>query len=396
LTRREKSWLDERLAQLSGNERQRLYKQAARLRKSAQGGRRGGVLEAGRSRSALMEEDGPGFEKLARGPSGSLDDWVMRLLKEEDLEDVHPTSMIDAALQEGLVMAVGAGRCTVRAEGQLLDCVLRPELTVAQQSTIAVGDDVRFSRADDREPMVEEVLPRRATLSRPDPFYGHIERVVAANIDSVVIVVSVSTPPLHPKLIDRYLIAVQRGGAESILCVNKIDLLDNEADCQSELSKLRPYRELGLPILLCSSEDGRGIDQLRAVLAGRRCVFVGHSGVGKSSLTNALDPSLGLVTNTLREGDGKGRHTTTASQLYDLPGGIQVIDTPGIREFGLWKLTPEEVRWYFTEFDPFAPACKFADCSHTHEPTCAVKRAVYQGRLSRSRYESYCRILETL
>jgi ribosome biogenesis GTPase / thiamine phosphate phosphatase len=396
LTRREKSWLDERLAQLSGNERQRLYKQAARLRKSAQGGRRGGVLEAGRSRSALMEEDGPGFEKLARGPSGSLDDWVMRLLKEEDLEDVHPTSMIDAALQEGLVMAVGAGRCTVRAEGQLLDCVLRPELTVAQQSTIAVGDDVRFSRADDREPMVEEVLPRRATLSRPDPFYGHIERVVAANIDSVVIVVSVRTPPLHPKLIDRYLIAVQRGGAESILCVNKIDLLDNEADCQSELSKLRPYRELGLPILLCSSEDGRGIDQLRAVLAGRRCVFVGHSGVGKSSLTNALDPSLGLVTNTLREGDGKGRHTTTASQLYDLPGGIQVIDTPGIREFGLWKLTPEEVRWYFTEFDPFAPACKFADCSHTHEPTCAVKRAVYQGRLSRSRYESYCRILETL
>jgi ribosome biogenesis GTPase len=255
---------------------------------------------------------------------------------------------------------------------------------------------VRFSLADDREPMVEEVLPRRATLSRPDPFYGHIERVVAANIDSVVIVVSVRTPPLHPKLIDRYLIAVQRGGAESILCVNKIDLLDNEADCQSELSKLRPYRELGLPILLCSSEDGRGIDQLRAVLAGRRCVFVGHSGVGKSSLTNALDPSLGLVTNTLREGDGKGRHTTTASQLYDLPGGIQVIDTPGIREFGLWKLTPEEVRWYFTEFDPFAPACKFADCSHTHEPTCAVKRAVHQGRLSRSRYESYCRILETL
>jgi ribosome biogenesis GTPase / thiamine phosphate phosphatase len=284
----------------------------------------------------------------------------------------------------------------VRADDATLDCLLRPELTVAQQSAIAVGDEVRYSVTEDGLRTVEEVLPRHARLSRPDPFYRHIERVVAANIDAAVIVVSVKTPPLHPKLIDRYLIAVQRGGAEPMLCVNKIDLLETEAERAAELAKLEPYRELGLQSFLCSSEDGRGIEALRAALTGRRCAFVGHSGVGKSSLTNALDPSLGLVTNTMREGDGKGRHTTTASQLYDLPGGVQVIDTPGIREFGLWKLTAEEVGWYFTEFEPFAPSCKFGDCSHTHEPTCGVKRAVHQGRLSHSRYDSYCRILASL
>jgi ribosome biogenesis GTPase len=397
LTRREKSWLDERLAQLSGNERQRLYKQAARLRKTGQTGRRSSTpSDGGRSRTALLEDDSPGFEKLARGPSGSLDDWVMRLLKEEDPDRVEPVAAVAADLQDGLVVAVGQGRCTVRTEDRTLDCLLRPELAVAQQSALAVGDEVRFSLTEDVEGMVEEVLPRRATLSRPDPFYRHIERVVAANIDAAVIVVSVKTPPLHPKLIDRYLIAVQRGGAEPLLCVNKIDLLETETERNSELAKLKPYRELGLQTLPCSSQDGSGIDGLRAALAGRRCVFVGHSGVGKSSLANALHPALGLATNTLREGDGKGRHTTTTSQLYDLPGGIQVIDTPGIREFGLWKLTAEEVRWYFTEFEPLAPACKFADCSHTHEPVCAVKRALHHGQLSRSRYDSYCRILASL
>lgn len=240
------------MAQLSGNERQRLYKQAAKLRKSAQNGRRGGSADTGRSRSALLEEDAPGFEKLARGPSASLDDWVLRLLKEEELEVTEPAPVEGMALREGLVVAVGAGRCTVLAEGETLDCLLRPELTVAQQSAIAVGDEVRFSRTDDGETMVEEVLPRRATLSRPDPFYRHIERVVAANIDAVVIVVSVKTPPLHPKLIDRYLIAVQRGGAEPLLCVNKIDLLATEAERAVELSKLQPYRELGLRTHLCS------------------------------------------------------------------------------------------------------------------------------------------------
>jgi ribosome biogenesis GTPase len=394
LNRREKSWLDDRLRQLGGNERQRLYKQAAKLRKSAHGGRHSGG--AGRPPSRLLDEEGPAFEKLSKGPSSSLDDWVMRLLKEEDLDLPQATPLMGAATDSGVVVAVGPGCCTVRSEPGLFDCTLRPELTLGQQTAIAVGDQVRFSRIGDPGGVVEEVLPRRTTLSRPDPFHRHIERVIAANIDVVVIVVSVMTPPLHPKLIDRYLIAAQRGGAAPVLCVNKVDLLGSEEERETELAKLRPYRELGIPALLCSTTEGQGIDALLHALAGKLCVFVGHSGVGKSSLINAVHPELGLATNTLREGDGKGRHTTTASHLYDLPHGIQVIDTPGIREFGLWKLTPEEVRWYFEEFEPLASGCKFTNCSHTHEPACAVKRAVRQGRLSNARYDSYRRILATL
>jgi len=125
-------------------------------------------------------------------------------------------------------------------------------------------------------------------------------------------------------------------------------------------------------------------------------VFVGHSGVGKSSLLNALQPELDLATNTLRAADGKGRHTTTGSSLYELPHGIRIIDTPGIREFGLWKLTREEARWYFPEFADLAPCCRFTDCTHLHEPECAVKRAANTGRISPARYESYRRVASTL
>jgi ribosome biogenesis GTPase / thiamine phosphate phosphatase len=394
LNRREKSWLEDRLKQFGGNERQRLYKQAAKLRKAAQGGRRAGG--GGRSASALLDEDGPAFEKLSKGPSSSLDDWVMKLLKEEELDLPQTAFAPAAATEEGVVVAVGAGCCTVQWGAELVECTLRPELTIGQQTAVAVGDQVRFSGIEERAGVVEETLPRQTTLSRPDPFHRHIERVIAANIDAVVIVVSVKTPPLHPKLIDRYLIAAQRGGAAPVLCVNKIDLLASDEEREAELSKLQPYRELSIPALLCSTTEGHGIDTLLQALAGKRCVFVGHSGVGKSSLINAIHPELGLATNTLREADGKGRHTTTASHLYDLPHGIQVIDTPGIREFGLWKLTREEVRWYFDEFEPFAPGCKFSDCSHTHEPACAVKRAVRQGRIAQARYDSYRRILATV
>lgn len=235
---------------------------------------------------------------------------------------------------------------------------------------------------------IEEVLPRRTVLSRSDPGNPHRELVIAANVDLVVNVVSVKNPPLRPGLIDRYLIATGKSGAEPLLCVNKIDLLEDA----SELDVLRPYQELGLTVVRCSAASGDGIAELLEALAGKMCVFTGHSGVGKSSLLNALDPALDLAAGEVSSVNQKGRHTTTSSALYQLPGGGMLIDTPGIRELGLWNVSAADIRRYYREFE--SCRCPFSDCSHSHEPDCGVKRAVETGEIAAARYESYLRILE--
>jgi ribosome biogenesis GTPase len=214
--------------------------------------------------------------------------------------------------------------------------------------------------------------------------------VIAANVDVVVNVVSLKTPPLRPGLIDRYLIAIGKSGAEPLLCVNKIDLLESA----EELDAVRPYQDIGIPVILCSASTGAGLDELSGALAGKLCVLAGHSGVGKSSLLNALDPQLQIATGSVSEANEKGRHTTTSSALYRLPNGATVIDTPGIREFGLWDITRDDLRHYYQEFGAYQ--CAFADCTHVHEPDCAVKRAVASGAISEARYESYARILASL
>ena len=176
-----------------------------------------------------------------------------------------------------------------------------------------------------------------------------------------------------------------------ILAVNKVDLLD-EFTRESELSKLDPYREVATTIL-CSTADGTGIEHLRQTLAGQTCVFVGHSGVGKSSLVNSFDASLGVLTGSVSEGYGRGTHTTTSSTMHELAGGTQIIDTPGIRSFGLWDIDSSQLGWYFPEFEEFRPDCKFRDCSHSHEPHCGIKTALGKGLISKARYDAYMRIL---
>jgi ribosome biogenesis GTPase len=238
------------------------------------------------------------------------------------------------------------------------------------------------------------VLPRRTKLSRPDPQNPNIERVIVSNVDLVVITVSVKTPPLHPRLIDRYLVAIQRGGATPVICVNKLDLLPEAAERGEELHKLTPYEDLGIEITTCSTTTFEGMARLRQVVEAKTCAFVGHSGVGKSSILNALSPELKLETAKLSEGYGRGRHTTTASSLHYLPGGTRLIDTPGIRSFGVWKMEPRELVWYFPEFQEPAAECRFNDCSHTHEPDCGIKTAVARGGVSTHRYDTYLRLLK--
>ncbi|MCP4660352.1 MAG: ribosome small subunit-dependent GTPase A [bacterium] len=311
-------------------------------------------------------------------------------------EPQPPTPPTAAPARGGVVVALSSGACRIDSDGELIECVLPSRLAHAQRAAVAVGDEATFQRHGASGHRLREVLPRRTTLSRPDPHNPRIERLIAANIDVVVQVVSVLAPPLRPALVDRCLIAIERGGAEAVICVNKIDLLPGDGERRRELAALRIYRDMGLRILVCSARTGEGIPGLREILTGRTAVFVGHSGVGKSSLLNALDPRLRASTGELGPSSARGRHTTARSNLYRLADGIRLIDTPGIREFGLWELDADQLRSYFSDFEEPAVDCRFNNCTHTHEPECAVRAAVASGQIDAARHATYRRIYESL
>lgn len=308
-------------------------------------------------------------------------------------ETHHPDTYGGAEENAAIVISVSSGRCRVFYNGHEIDCAVPPEIAAWQKSALAVGDRVRVVSSEGVH-RIEAVLPRRSVLARPDPLNPHRQRLIAANIDVVAHVVSVKAPPLRPRLIDRFLIAIQRGGAQPVIVVNKIDALEGEHR-ERELAKLEPYRALGVAVIPSSAKSGEGLDLLRQTVEGKTCALVGHSGVGKSSILNALDSRLQLATNTLHR-RGTGRHTTSASTLYDFGGGTYLVDTPGIREFGLWDLDRASLRDYFPEFAEASELCRFTNCSHVHEPDCELKRRVEMGELSRARYDTYVRLYEDL
>lgn len=265
-------------------------------------------------------------------------------------------------------------------------CRISSNLIEERATILAPGDRVLVTTRDD-EPWVIAVAPRTSRLSRPGGEHARVaEQILAANIDVLVVVASVAKPEFKAGLVDRYLIAAQTGGVEPILCVNKMDLVETEPP------EVDAYRELGIRVICASAETGEGLPELREALRGKLSVFAGHSGVGKSSLLNALQPDLDLATREVSEATQKGKHTTSAAKLYVLDDGIRIIDTPGVRALGLWKVSPEEVAHYFPEIDEAAGGCKFRDCTHVHEPGCAVLEAVEAEELPRQRYESYLRI----
>ncbi len=394
--------MDARLEGMDPAERQRLYKRALKMRQAASekasAGRRGRrEWKRTRSRSGWDDEEEStrdGERRRRRGEG--IDYWMRKVLDDVKVEDERRGESAGEASVQGTVIAVYAGGCTVLCRDERYRLRFPDDLAAVQRSAVAVGDQVSFDRGNGAIGALRAVFPRKSVLSRPDPAIPQRERVIASNIDAAVIVVSVIAPPLRVRLIDRFLVAIQRGGAQPILCVNKIDLAGSSVELARELARLAPYEGMGFPIIPASAADGRGIAELGRAVVGRRCVFVGHSGVGKSSLANALVPGLGLPARTVSETSGKGRHTTTSSALIRLPDGTELIDTPGIRQFGLWKLTRGELRWSFPEFEGEAQACRFTDCTHAHEPECAVRRAASEGRIPPARYETYRRLMRTL
>jgi ribosome biogenesis GTPase / thiamine phosphate phosphatase len=232
------------------------------------------------------------------------------------------------------------------------------------------------------EGWIERIEPRHGLLTRASRGRQH---VLVANVDQVVFVVSLVEPELKPHLIDRYLASAEQGGIQPVLCLNKADLV--------EPARYQPliglYSQLSVPVFLTSAADGTGIDRLRQRLRGCETVFSGQSGVGKSSLLNAIQPGLDLRVREVSEANQKGKHTTTAAELIHLHFGGWVVDTPGIRQFQLWDMLPEEIEGFFPEFRPFVPLCGYPDCTHTHEDRCAIKRAVSRRQIRLSRYTSY-------
>lgn len=346
---------------------------------------------------AWNDDDPPPPLQKMKTHSSSLDDYVGEILAEE--EHVS-TAGLDAperpAGPVGQVVHLEAGRGEVwlRGEDRLLPADLAADLLESQTAQIAVGDEVILSGVDGDGPArIEFVLSRRTQLSRPKAA-GHGEQVIVANVDAVVIVAAAKEPPFRPRLVDRYLIAIQRGGAQPILCLNKVDLISDSEEHAALDSVTQPYRDLGVPVVYCSAIENSGVEELRKHLTGISAVLVGHSGVGKSSLTNQLGDRLELDTGHVTSFAGKGRHTTTSSTLYRLGGGTAVIDTPGIRSFGLWDIAASELADYFPEFDAPREKCRFNDCQHRHEPQCGVRQAVDDGQVSPARYDAYRRIYE--
>lgn len=306
-----------------------------------------------------------------------------------------PVSDAAATRAEGTVVEIATGLCRVRAGERTFLCGLRHTLRLAHSgysNMVAVGDAVIVSHNGDSRGVVEAILPRRSALARPDPFNLYRQQVIVANVDQVLIVAAWREPAFWPELVDRYLIAAGRHNLAPVIVVNKVDLSDDDASLAATAAA---YRTAGYHVILTSVVSQVGLAELATALASKTTALAGLSGVGKSSLLSAVEPGLNLRVGEVNERRHEGRHTTTQVTLHPLRQGGFVVDTPGIREFGLAGLKPAELLRFYPEFDHAGP-CAYANCTHTREPGCAVKAAVRAGRLAALRYDSYRKIRRDL
>ncbi len=262
---------------------------------------------------------------------------------------------------------------------------------------VVIGDVVRWIAVGLDAGQIVEVLPRRNHLARrsavPMPSAHAHEQIIAANVDQIVAVFAAANPRLAWNLLDRYLVAAESARIPAVICLTKLDLVEGGPEAEEIRAVMAEYQAIGYPAILTSAMTGSGLGELSLALRDRLSVLVGKSGVGKTSLLNAIEPGLGLRVQDTSQKTGKGRHTTTHFEMFALAGGGSIIDTPGIREFGLWDVEQDDLALFFPEMRSLVGTCKFGlDCQHDQEPGCAIRRAVSVGAISPYRYQSYLKL----
>ena len=298
-------------------------------------------------------------------------------------------------MQKGVVVcATGSWYDVLSEQGAVCKCRIRGRMRlkgVRSTNPIVVGDEVLFV-ADGEDFVIEELIPRRNYIIRRASNLSKESHIIASNIDRAMLVVTLSSPRTAPEFVDRFLITCEAYSIPATILLAKIDLA---ADKREEVEAFRAvYEGAGYEVVEISAKYGTGLDRVKELVAGRTTLVAGNSGVGKSTLIGALEPTLDVRTGEISQSHHKGRHTTTFSTMYPLTGGGSIIDTPGVKGFGLIDIEDAELCRYFPDMMRYAPECRYYNCTHVHEPDCAVVRAVEKGEIAYSRYESYLKILD--
>lgn len=310
--------------------------------------------------------------------------------------------------KQGTVFKKSVGQYFVSVDGQIVTCSISSKLRkefvypTADPSSIrrhvvsveairvvdpvAIGDVVFFVDLGDGSRLITDILPRKNKFSRRAAGHKPLEQVIVANVDQIVAIFAAAHPTPKWGLLDRYLASAESAGIPALICINKLDLVKEDR----LMGVTQIYEKIGYPVVLTSALTGRGVADFKKVLKGRVSLLIGKSGVGKTTLLNVIQPGLGLRVSEVSRHTNKGKHTTSHLEMFELDFGGNVIDTPGMREFGLWDVDDADMASLFPEMRPYIGLCRFGmDCSHTHEPGCAIKEAVETGHIALSRYHSY-------